>query len=137
MGEELCVQRRAKPGVLPLADIARPVMLKALRQSDIDTIIQACGPDDAASGGEADDAQSARDRERVYELANQLSRPAQEELLALMWTGGPKNGNSFEDNLELAQKTRDENHAGHIAEQHARLPNYLRDGLRRLAPDTT
>ena len=52
-----------------------------------------------------------------------------------MWTGGPNNENSFAENLELARKTWDENHASHIAEQHAKLPNYLGDGLRRMSAE--
>lgn len=108
-------------------------MLKSLNQSDIGAIVDACAPAES-------DAESATDpapRERVYELVEHLSREAQEELLALMWTGGPKNGSTFGENLELARKTRDENHASHIAEQHANLSKYLRDGLKRIAGGKT
>ena len=71
------------------------------------------------------------------DIVEHLSREAQEELLALMWTGGPRNCNSFEQNLELARKTWDENHASHIAEQHSRLSAYLRDGLAKLPAEKT
>lgn len=112
-------------------------MLKSLDQADIDAIIAACGPDETESsaGTQTDAGQTTTERERVYAIVERLSREAQEELLALMWTGGPTNGNSFAENVELAHKTWDENHAVHIAEQHARLPNYLRDGLRRLSAE--
>jgi len=110
-------------------------MLKSLKQADIDAIVAACGPDEPGSNGETDDARATAARERVYGIVEQFSRETQEELLALMWTGGPKNGSSFAENLELAHKTWDENHAAHIAEQHARLPNYLRDGLRRMSAE--
>lgn len=113
-------------------------MLNALKASDIDAIVAACAPDESVSDAEvqADAAPAAPGRERIYGLVERLSREAQEELLALMWTGGPKNGNTFEENLELAHKTWDENHASHIAEQHARLPMYLRDGLKRMSAET-
>lgn len=62
-------------------------------------------------------------------MVDALPREAQEELLALMWTGGRRNHASFAENLELAQKTRDEDHAGNISEQHARLAEYLRKGV--------
>lgn len=114
-------------------------MLKSLKQADIDAIIAACDPDDTVSNAEATGpgGQAVAARERVYGIVEHLSREAQEELLALMWTGGPKNENSFEENLDLAHKTWDENHAVHIAEQHAKLPNYLRDGLRRVPAGQT
>ena len=79
--------------------------------------------------------QASPGRNRVYDVVEHLSREAQEELLAVMWTGGPNNENSFAENLELARKTWDENHASHIAEQHAKLPNYLGDGLRRMSAE--
>jgi hypothetical protein len=109
-------------------------MLKSLKPSDIDAITAACAPDESGSDAEVhpESVLISPGRDRVYGLVEHLSREAQEELLALMWTGGPKNGNSFEENLELARKTWDENHASHIAEQHARLPNYLSDGLKRM-----
>ena len=106
-------------------------MLKSLNQSDISAIVDACAPRESDADTAADPA-----RERVYDLVERLSREAQEELLALMWTGGPKNGSTFEENLELACKTRDENHASHIAEQHANLSKYLRDGLKRIGEKT-
>ena len=108
-------------------------MLVSLTQSDIGAVIAACGPGEHNANGNGQD--DAAGRERVYSLVDNLSREAQEELLALMWTGGPKNENSFADNLELVRKTRDENHASHIAEQHARLPLYLRDGLKVLSAE--
>jgi len=111
------------------------VMLKSLKQSDIDAIIEASGSGETAGAGPAAEeavAATSPERERVYALVERLPREAQEELLALMWTGGPQNRNSFEENLEIARKTWDENHASHIAEQHSRLPIYLRDGLDRL-----
>lgn len=110
-------------------------MLKSLDQADIGAIIAACGPDEPGSsaGAQTDAAQAGR--ERVYAIVERLSREAQEELLALMWTGGPTNGNSFAENLDLAHKTWDENHAIHISEQHAMLPNYLRDGLGRMSAE--
>ena len=92
-------------------------------------------PNEPAADAPADDVQASAGRERVYRLVEHLSREAQEELLALMWTGGPKNENSFAENVELAHKTWDENHASHIAEQHASLPNYLGDGLRRMSAE--
>ena|SRR5690349_16750887 len=107
-------------------------MLRSLTPSDIEAIIAACAPDEPAADAPADDVQASAARDRVYDLVEHLSREAQEELLALMWTGGPNNENSFADNLELARKNWDENHASHIAEQHAKLPNYLGDGLRRM-----
>jgi hypothetical protein len=109
-------------------------MLNALRQPDIDAVIDACGDDAAADHREeSSDELPAPEREHVYGIVERLSREAQEELLALMWTGGPKNHSTFKENLDLARKTRDENHASHIAEQHARLPQYLRDGLKTLS----
>jgi hypothetical protein len=112
-------------------------MLKSLKQADIDAIIASCEPAESGSSNDAqaDGAQVMAERERVYAIVEQLSREAQEELLALMWTGGPRNGSSFAKNLELAHKTWDENHATHIAEQYARLRNYLGDGLRRLSAE--
>lgn len=113
-------------------------MLKALKPVDIEAIAAACEPDEPRLGGEpaTDDARSAAERERVvYAIIERLPREAQEELLALMWTGGPKNGSSFADNLELAHKTWDENHATHIAEQHAGLVLYLKDGLKRMSAE--
>jgi hypothetical protein len=107
-------------------------MLKCLKQSHIDAIIRACGPESAAPA--KTDMGPEPERERVYDIVEDLPREAQEELLALMWTGGPKNSNTFEENLDIARKTWDENHASHIAEQHARLSSYLRDGLNRLSP---
>jgi hypothetical protein len=109
-------------------------MLKSLKQSDIDAIVAACAAGESDSDDEVhvEAALTSPGRDRVYGLVEHLSRETQEELLALMWTGGPKNGSTFEENLELARKTRDENHASHIAEQHARLPIYLRDGLKRM-----
>ena len=108
-------------------------MLHVLAQSDIDAVIKACGTE--ATDGASNPELRSPERERVYAIVEHLSREAQEELLALMWTGGPKNHNTFEENLDLSRKTRDENHASHIAEQHARLPLYLRDGLKRLSTE--
>jgi hypothetical protein len=105
-------------------------MLNALQKSDIDAVIEACGHD--GSVGDAAVTSLETERGRVYAVVERLSREAQEELMALMWTGGPKNHSTFQENLDLARKTRDENHASHLAEQHARLPLYLRDGLKRL-----
>src|SRR2546423_7812104 len=103
-------------------------MLNALKQPDIDAVIEACGRDGTVDApGETSLDAASPERERVYTLVEHLSREAQEELLALMWMGGPKNHNTFEENLDLARKTRDENHASHIAEQHEMLPLYLRD----------
>ncbi|HEX3431069.1 MAG TPA: DUF3775 domain-containing protein [Rhizomicrobium sp.] len=110
-------------------------VLKSLTQSDIDAIIEACGPPESAPAVETGLDASSPERERVYAIVEHLSREAQEELLALMWTGGPKNQNNFKENLEIAHKTGDENHATHIAEQHARLPIYLRDGLNRISAE--
>ena len=106
-------------------------MLNTLKQSDIDAIIAACGSGETVAAPE--ETAMSPERERVYALVDDLPKEAQEELLALMWTGGPKNHISFEENLDLARKNFDENHASHIAEQHARLPIYLRDGLDRLS----
>jgi len=71
------------------------------------------------------DAGPSPGQHRLYELIESLSMEAQDELLALMWTGGPKNQSSFEENLELVQKTVEDNHAFHLAEQCAHLPTYL------------
>lgn len=109
-------------------------MLKQLKQADIDAVIAACVAEQAAPGADADAGRSPGEH-RLYELIESLSMEAQDELLALMWTGGPKNQNRFQENLELAQKTWDENHASHIAEQHSRLPSYLRDGLNRMSAE--
>jgi hypothetical protein len=111
-------------------------MLNVLRQSDIDAVIAACDPEGAADTDDREDISGglpSPERERVYAIVEHFSREAQEELLALMWTGGPKNCGTFEENLDLARKARDENHASHIAEQHAKLPLYLRDGLKTLS----
>ncbi|HEY3779163.1 MAG TPA: DUF3775 domain-containing protein [Rhizomicrobium sp.] len=110
-------------------------MLQHLKQTDIDAIIAAC---EAASPqsqpGSAVPAEiSLADRDRIYGLVEALPREAQDELLALMWTGGPKNASTFEENLELAQKTAEDNHSIHLAEQGANLPDYLREGLKRMA----
>src|SRR5437016_4775811 len=110
-------------------------MLSSLTPSDIQAIIAACASNEPAPDAPADDVQVSAARNRVYGLVEHLSREAQEELLAVMWTGGPNNENSFAENLELAHKTWDENHASHIAEQHAMLPNYLGDGLRRMSAE--
>ena len=107
-------------------------MLKSLNQTDIDAVVAACESSKPASTGDANDVQTTAEWQRVYSIVEQFSREAQEELLALMWTGGPKNGSTFAENLQLARKTWDENHATHIADQCASLPNYLRDGLRRM-----
>ena len=114
-------------------------MLNALKQSDIAAITDACGRAESAAVPATETSLdiSSPERERVYTIVEHLSREAQEELLALMWTGGPRNCNRFEQNLELARKTWDENHASHIAEQHSRLPDYLRDGLAKLSAEKT
>lgn len=109
-------------------------MLQNLKQTDIDAIIAAC--EQAAAAAPADPETGALPlvaRDSVYTLVDALPREAQDELLALMWTGGPKNENSFDQNLELAQKTAEDNHAEFLSEQAARLPDYLRDGLKRMA----
>ncbi len=109
-------------------------MLQNLKQTDLDAIIAACEqaaastPVDPETGGLPLVA-----RDHVYALVDALSLGAQDELLALMWTGGPKNENSFEQNLELVQKTAEDNHAEFLSEQAARLPGYLREGLKRMA----
>lgn len=107
-------------------------MLQHLKQSDIEAVIAACetasGPGSPIAG-----QQSAAIRDRIYGLVEALPREGQDELLALMWTGGPKNASTFADNLELAQKTADDDHAAHLSEQAANLPGYLREGLKKLA----
>src|ERR1700692_4423983 len=76
-------------------------MLKHLKQADIDAVIAACGAP-AAPGASADAEAGASPRQHgLYELIESLSMDAQDELLALMWTGGPTNQSSFEENLEL------------------------------------
>jgi hypothetical protein len=112
------------------------LMLNALKQSDIDAIVDACAQAGSATDPAAETSLdvASPEREYVYAIVEHLAREAQEELLALMWTGGPSNRNSFEENLGLARKTWDENHARHIAEQHSRLPAYLHDGLATLLP---
>jgi hypothetical protein len=114
-------------------------MLDALKQSDIAAIVDACAQEEPAADPAAETSldTASPQRERVYTLIERLSREAQEELLALMWTGGPSNRNSFEENVELARKTWDENHASHIAEQHSRLPIYIRGGLASLSAKRT
>jgi len=109
-------------------------MLKQLKQADIDAVIAACGAP-AAPGASADaEAGPLPGQHRLYELIESLSMDAQDELLALMWTGGPKNQSSFEENLELVQKTVEDNHAFHLAEQCAHLPTYLAEGLKKVTP---
>ncbi len=103
-------------------------MLQHLKRTDIDAIVAAC----AAAGAQPGDGASSALPDAVYSLIDALPREAQDELLALMWTGGPKNDSTFEENLELAQKTADDNHAAHLAEQYARLPVYLHNGLQKL-----
>jgi hypothetical protein len=109
-------------------------MLQKLRQTDIDAIIAACEqaaastPVDPETGGLPLVA-----RDHVFALVDELPHEAQDELLALMWTGGPKNGNSFEQNLELAEKTAQDNHAEFLSEQAAKLSDYLKEGLKRMA----
>jgi hypothetical protein len=108
-------------------------MLKHLQQSDIDAVIAACRAQQTAPGAGAD-AGSSPGHDRLYDLIESLSTGAQDELLALMWTGGPKNHSSFEENLELVQKTVDDNHAFHLAEQRVHLPEYLAEGLKKVSP---
>jgi hypothetical protein len=108
-------------------------MLKQLKQMDIDAVIAACGAEQSAPGADADTGPSAG-QHRLYELIESLSMEAQDELLALMWTGGPNNQSSFEENLELVQKTVEDNHAFHLAEQCAHLPAYLAQGLKKVNP---
>jgi hypothetical protein len=108
-------------------------MLQHLKQTDIDAIIAACEAASPESGGPAPGELSPADRDRIYGLVEAMPREAQDELLALMWTGGPKNASSFDENLELAQKTANDNHAIHLAEQGANLAGYLREGLKRMA----
>lgn len=111
-------------------------MLQNLKQTDLDAIIAACeqaaasAPVDPETGGLPLVA-----RDGVYALVDALPHEAQDELLALMWTGGPKNENSFEQNLELAQKTAGDNHAEFLSEQAARLSGYLKEGLKRMAAE--
>jgi len=106
-------------------------MLKHLKQTDIDGVVAAC----EAAGARPPDTDSSTLPDSVYALIDALPREAQDELLALMWTGGPRNESSFEENLDLAKKTADENHAAHLAEQYARLPAYLKSGLQKLGAD--
>jgi hypothetical protein len=118
-----------KCSLIPLKE----TMLTNLKQPDLEAVIAACeqaaasGPVDPETGGLPLIA-----RDRVYTLVDTLPREAQDELLALMWTGGPKNENSFEQNLELAQKTATDNHAAFLSEQAARLPDYLKEGLKKM-----
>jgi hypothetical protein len=111
-------------------------MLQTLKQDDLDAIVTACeqaaatGPVDPETGGLPLAA-----REGVYALVDALPREAQDELLALMWAGGPKNENTFEQNLELAQKTADDNHAAFLSEQAVSLPAYLKEGLKRMSAE--
>lgn len=108
-------------------------MLQHLKTTDIDAVIAACQA--AAADNPADpEPLTAPDREHIYDIVDALPREAQDELLALMWTGGPKNTSSFEDNLDLAQKTAEDNHAAHLAEQGPRLPGFLKAGLAKLGP---
>jgi acyl-CoA reductase-like NAD-dependent aldehyde dehydrogenase len=109
-------------------------MLQHLKQADIDAIIAACeAARSGTDGGAAEGELPFAERDRVYSLIDALGGEAQNELLALMWTGGPKNETSFEDNLELAQKIADDNHAAHLSEQAAMLPDFLRQGLKKMA----
>jgi hypothetical protein len=111
-------------------------MLQHLKQTDIDAVIAAS---EAASATPKTDSSvsgelASADRDRIYALVEALPREAQDELLALMWTGGPKNTSTFEENLELAQKTADDDPATHLSEQAARLAAYLREARARTAP---
>jgi len=108
-------------------------MLENLKQSDLNAIIAA--GEQAADSGQVDPDTGGLPlgaRDNIYELVDALPREAQNELLALMWTGGPKNENSFHQNLELARKTAADNHAEFLSEQAARLPDYLKEGLKRM-----
>lgn len=107
-------------------------MLQNLKQTDIDAIIAACEQAAAAPPDPETGELPRVARDSVYTLVDALPRDAQDELLALMWTGGPKNENSFEQNLELSQKTAADNHAEFLSEQAARLPVYLEAGLKRM-----
>ena len=82
-------------------------MLSALKQSDVAAIVDACAQTGLAADPAAETSLdvASPEREHVYTIVEHLSREAQEELLALMWTGGPSNRNSFEENLGLARKT--------------------------------
>ena len=108
-------------------------MFQNLQQTDLDAVISACKQ---AAGSSPVDPETGElplaARDAVYTLVDALPRGAQDELLALMWTGGPKNENSFEQNLELARKTALDNHAEFLSEQAARLPDYLNEGLKRM-----
>lgn len=107
-------------------------MLQHLKQTDIDAIIAACEQTvQAATADPRTGELPFAIRDRIYSLVDVLPRESQDELLALMWTGGPKNASSFQENLELAQKTALDNHAEFLAEQASRLPGYLREGLRK------
>jgi hypothetical protein len=109
-------------------------MLQHLEQTDIDAILAACEQAVASAPADPETGElPLAARNRVYALVDALSREAQDELLALMWTGGPKNENSFAQNLELAQKVDEDNHAEFLSEQAVRLPGYLREGLKRMA----
>ena len=110
-------------------------MLSHLKQADIDAVIAACTAQAASSAGADTNARPSSGHDRLYELIESLSMNAQDELLALMWTGGPKNQSSFEENLELVQKTVDDNHAFHLAEQCAHLPAYLMEGLKKMGTE--
>ncbi|MGH6877773.1 MAG: DUF3775 domain-containing protein [Rhizomicrobium sp.] len=111
-------------------------MLQHLKETDIDAVIAACrgvsGAPDAGKSLENEELSFAG-RDRVYSLIEALPREAQDELLALMWTGGPRNHSSYEENLELAQKSTDDNHAVHLSEQAASLPAYLREGMKKMS----
>ncbi|MGH6888553.1 MAG: DUF3775 domain-containing protein [Rhizomicrobium sp.] len=110
-------------------------MLQHLKQTDIDAIVAASEAAAAPANTRLSqpDELSSADRDRIYGLVEALPREAQDELLAVMWTGGPKNASTFAENLELAQKTAEDNHAAHLSEQAANLAGYLREGLKRMA----
>jgi len=110
-------------------------MLNHLKPADIDAVILACGAQAASSARADANAGPSPGNDRLYELIESLSMDAQDELLALMWTGGLKNQSSFEENLELVQKTVDDNHAFHLAEQCAHLPAYLVEGLKKVGTE--
>ena|ERR1700733_14320219 len=113
-------------------------MLENLKTSDLDAIIKAC--EQAAASGVVDPDTGGLPlaaRDNIYALVDGLPRQAQDELLALMWTGGPKNVNSFDQNLELAQKTAADNHAEFLSEQAVNLPGYLKEGLKRMGGEIT
>ncbi|MGA7713507.1 MAG: DUF3775 domain-containing protein [Rhizomicrobium sp.] len=114
-------------------------MLKHLKDSDIQAVILLCEKMTEKSSNPTGDARnidaaSHTEYDRLYKLIAALSKDAQNELVALMWTGrvGAGAERSFGENLEQATKSKDNNQPEYIAGKSKMLPTYLKAGLARL-----